>query len=616
MNAQQASLFQLLSVHNQFVIPIYQRPYSWKKRQCEQLWNDILRVSTDPKNPSHFIGSLVYIQGKDGPVHLVSELMVIDGQQRLITVSLFLAALAKALHAKAMADPNNPNDYLLKKSEEIKELYLFHKFEEDDLHYRIKPTEFDKKTYFLLMDGGKVDQSESRLTENYEFFEKKIGEAGIDLIRLYEGIGKLMIVDVKLKRNEDNPQRIFESLNSTGLDLSKADLIRNFVLMGLEPETQKGLYKTWSKMEQNFFDSKQSGYTDRFFRDYLTIKNKGIIPKFSKIYIVFQKNFNDRRSTNEDITNIVDDIYEYSKYYIYLRSPSREDDKDATAKSIRSILNDIKDLKVDVAYPFLMEVYHDCIHELIGKEEFMEILTLIESYVFRRAICGIPAQGLNGVFATLSKELVRDNEHYLESFKAALLLKESYKRFPGNDEFMRELIVKKDMYHFNRNYWLAKLENHEGKVIINVNELTVEHILPQNPNLSEDWKKELGNNWKIIQDRYLNTIGNLTLLPKEFQPKYSDRPFLEKRDMKDKETGNEIGYAHSKLRLNKGLGDIEHWNETEIEKRAANLANLAVEVWPYPQLSTEILAKYGEKKRSVADVESTLEDFIEDEDLE
>jgi uncharacterized protein with ParB-like and HNH nuclease domain len=615
MNAQQASLFELLSVHSQFVIPIYQRPYSWEKKHCDQLWEDILRVSTDLKNPSHFIGSLVYIQGKDGPVHLVSELMVIDGQQRLITVSLLLAALAKAIHDKAMTDPNNPNDYLLKKSEEIKELYLFHKFEEDDLHYRIKPTEFDKKTYFLLMDGAKVDQSESRLVENYEFFEKKIGEAGIDLSRLYEGIGKLMIVDVKLKRNEDNPQRIFESLNSTGLDLNKADLIRNFVLMGLEPETQKGLYKTWSKMEQNFVDSKQSGHMDRFFRDYLTIKKKGIIPTFREIYHDFQRYYVDR-STNEDINNIVDDIYKYSKYYIYLQSSSRDDNKDATARSIRSTLNDIKDLKVDVAYPFLMEVCQDCIHELIGKNEFMEILTLIESYVFRRAICGIPTQGLNRVFATLSKELVRDNEHYLESFKAALLLKESYKRFPGNDEFMRELIVKKDLYHFNRNYWLAKLENHDDRVIINVRDLTVEHIMPQNPDLSEDWKKELGNNWKIIQDRYLHTIGNLTLLPKEFQPKYSDRPFLEKRDMKDKETGNEIGYARSKLRLNKGLGDIEHWNEAEIEKRAAKLAKLAVEVWPYPQLSTEIQAKYGEKKRSVEDVESTLEDFIEDEDLE
>ncbi|MCX6680459.1 MAG: DUF262 domain-containing protein [Methanothrix sp.] len=614
MNAQQASLFQLLSVHRQFVIPIYQRPYSWKKRQREQLWEDILRVAKDPKIPSHFIGSLVYIQGKDSSEAQVSELMVIDGQQRLITVSLLLAALAKAILAKAMENPNNPDGYLIKKSEEIKELYLFHKFEEDDLHYRVKPTESDKKTYFLLMDGGKIDLSESRLTENYEFFEKKIGETGIDLVKLYEGIGKLMIVDVKLKRNEDDPQRIFESLNSTGLNLSKADLIRNFVLMGLEPEKQKDLYKTWSQMEQNFFNSKQSGHIDRFFRDYLTIKKNGIIPTFREIYFVFQRYYVDR-SINEDIKNIVDDIYEYSKYYIYLQSTSKEDDKDATAKSIRSILNDIKDLKVDVAYPFLMEVYNDCIQELIGKGGLIEILKLIESYVFRRAICGIPTQGLNRIFATLSKELVRDKEHYLESFKAALLLKESYKRFPGNDEFMRELIVK-DLYHFDRNYWLAKLENYEDEVVINVKELTVEHIMPQNPNLSENWIKELGNNWKEIQDRYLHTIGNLTLLPKEFQPKYSDRPFLEKRDMVDKETGNEIGYAHSKLRLNKGLGDIEHWNEKEIENRAANLSNLAVKVWPYPQLSTEILAKYGEKKRSITEVESTQEDFIVDEDID
>jgi len=598
MKATDNRLLDLISLQKQYVIPVYQRNYSWNEQHCKKLWNDVVKIANYPNFPSHFIGSIVYIRGNEEiPAGEVEELYVIDGQQRLITISLLLAALAKAM-----------KDSDRKTSQQIKEYYLFHMLQDGDKKYRLKPTHGDKEAYFSLLDECRKMPSSSNIMDNFLYFENQLNEKDQDFLKkIYQGIGKLKIVEVILKRGEDDPQLIFESLNSTGLELSKADLIRNFILMGLEEETQEILYKTWSQMEMNFAESEQIWRFDRFFRDYLTIKRNGVIPTFREIYPVFRDYYIDR-SMNEDITSIVNDIYKYSDYYISISSSS---DRDTL---IRNILNDINDLRVDVAYTFLMEVYEDREQGLIGKEEFTEILTLIESYVFRRAICGIPTQALNKIFAALSKELVRDKEHYLESFKAALLLKDSYRRFPGDDEFIRELMVK-DLYHFHRDYWLRKLENYGNEIIINVKELTCEHIMPQNPNLSEDWQRELGNNWKEIHNRYKHTIGNLTLLPKEFQPKYSDLPFLEKRDKKDKD-GKKIGYKWSKLSLTDGLGDLEHWNEDEIKKRATNLANLAAKVWPYPQLSSEILAKYSEKKGPAVDIESALEDSSEDNGVE
>ncbi len=264
MKAGEAKLFEFLQGPKQFVIPIYQRTYSWTMRQCQQLWDDILRVADDPKAPGHFIGSIVYIHEGIYVATSVSELLVIDGQQRLITLSLLLSALAKAIEksdAKSMI------------SRKIKEYYLFNALEEGDLNYKLIPTKSDKETYTLLIDGNELPPSPSkRLIDNYQFFEKKINETGMDLIKLYEGIGKLLIVEVSLNRDNDNPQLIFESLNSTGLDLSQADLIRNYILMGLEPKKQGELYKDyWFPMEQSFDHSERSPQFDRFIRDYLTI---------------------------------------------------------------------------------------------------------------------------------------------------------------------------------------------------------------------------------------------------------------------------------------------------------------------------------------------------------
>ncbi|MHC5726645.1 MAG: DUF262 domain-containing protein, partial [Nostoc sp.] len=382
---------------------------------------------------------------------------------------------------------------------------------------------------------------------------------------LYRGICKLMIVEISLERDRDDPQLIFESLNSTGLELLEADKIRNYVLMKRQPEEQNEIYNFyWHPMEKSFDKTGNSELFDRFIRDYLTIKSRlGTIPNIRDVYSSFKVYVQGKKDTL--IKEIVADVYLYSKYFVTLAFAQETDQK------IKQLITDINTLRVDVAYPFLIEVYDDYKQDKIARQEFIRILRLVESYVFRRSICGIPTNSMNKSFATLSREI--DRENYLESLQIALDGKKSYKRFPGDEEFRRELVVK-DIYNFRGcNYLLRKLENYERKELVNVEEYTIEHIMPQNSNLSLEWQADLGEDWKEIQAKYLHTIGNLTLTG--YNPELSDRPFIEKRDING-------GFADSPLRLNRGLQHLKQWNETEINKRAESLADMAVKVWSSP----------------------------------
>ena len=263
-----------------------------------------------------------------------------------------------------------------------------------------------------------------------------------------------------------------------------------------------------------------------------------------------------------DIEEILKNIYQYSKYFVHLAFQTEKD------KEINDVLKDINSLKVDVSYPFLLEVYDDYYRQKISKDEFISILKMVESYVFRRAICGVPTNSLNKTFATMSKEI--NKEKYLESVQVVLSLKDSYKRFPNNEEFIRELKVK-DVYNFrNRNYLLRKLENYKRKEVIDIESYTIEHIMPQNENLPTEWRNDLGENWDEVQKTYLHTLGNLTLT--RYNSELSDKPFKEKRDI-------DGGFADSPLRLNRGLGQLNVWNEQEIENRGKKLAAQAVLVW-------------------------------------
>jgi predicted transport protein len=338
-------------------------------------------------------------------------------------------------------------------------------------------------------------------------------------------------------------------------------------------------------MEKNFGHSENSGLFDRFMRDYLTIK-LGRIPTVKEIYSEFKQ-----YSLNKDIKEIVKDIFEFSKYFANIALEKEPD------KEIREIFLDINELKVDVSYPFILQIYSDYIKEKITKEDLIQILKLIESYVFRRAICGVPTNSLNKTFSTLYKSI--DKENYLESVQAIIILQDSYRRCPNDDEFKRELIIK-DVYNFrNRNYLLRRLENFERKEYVDVESYTIEHIMPQNQNLSDEWKKELGENWKEIQKTYLHTIGNLTLTG--YNSELSDRPFKVKRDM-------EGGFKDSPIRLNNFLANKENWNEEKIKERAEEVTKLAIKTWSYPKLNSETLSKYAPKEEETEKQKYTIDD--------
>ena len=567
MKATEANLLEFLSVRKQLVIPIYQRTYSWTRKQCRQLWQDILRVATDETIPAHFIGSVVYIQ--EGIYHATSaqQMLVIDGQQRLTTVSLLLLALANAI---------NDEEAEIINSATIRDYYLFNNLMKGEQKYKVMLTQSDKDTFISLLEDYELPESPSqRIVDNYQFFVDTIEKSKLSVDDIYSGISKLVVVDVSLDRQNDNPQLIFESLNSTGLDLTQADLIRNYILMGMPPSEQEDIYtRYWYPMEQRFGHAEYAKLFDRFMRDYLTIKSEaGTIPNIGEVYNEFKKYI-----MGKNISEVVADVALFSRYFVRLAFPERNEDP-----IIRAIMENINTLKVDVAYPLLIEAFDDFERGgLLTREEFIEILDLVESYVIRRAIVGIPTNSMNKTFATFKRTI--DKSDYLNSIKYAFIKLSSYRRFPRDEEFVSEFVLK-DIYNLRqrRNYLLSKLENNGRKEHVNIEEYTIEHIMPQNPNLSREWREMLGDDWKDVHVRYLHTIGNLTLTG--YNPELSDRPFTAKRDI-------EGGFAESPLRLNRGLGQLEVWNREQIENRAQWLADMAVDIWQFPDLPEMIFMQY------------------------
>lgn len=423
MKATETQLLTFLEGKKQFVIPIYQRTYSWTQKQCRQLWNDVLVAGRERSVSGHFVGSIVYIQEGLYQGSGIPQLLIIDGQQRLTTLSLLLTAISQAAE-----NTGNPEDEDLAFSgEEIREGYLLNKYGKQDQRYKLLLTQSDRDTLKSLVDESEPpENTSSRVLQNFRFFQEQIHKSDISLNEIYQGVAKLLIVDISLDRNYDDPQLIFESLNSTGLDLSQADLIRNYILMGLEPDLQERIYNNhWFRMEQSFRHDGNSSYFDRFMRDYLTLKSKsGNIPKTNEVYDAF-KNYT--HSTPMSIEETVEDVYRHSKHFVKLAFLREED------REIRQILGAINRLKVEVAYPLLLKVYDDYSEGKVPREDFIAILELIEGYVFRRLICGIPTNSLNKTFASFGREI--DEDSYLESVQAAFLLKDSYRRFPKDEEF-------------------------------------------------------------------------------------------------------------------------------------------------------------------------------------
>ncbi|MGB4498208.1 MAG: DUF262 domain-containing protein [Methylococcaceae bacterium] len=589
MQAKQAKLLDLLKNSPQFVIPIYQRNYSWTEKECRQLWKDVIRCGKSEHIPIHFIGSVVYVESGQYQVTNQKSLLVIDGQQRLTSITLLLSALAKAVEN---TEPVNGFSQI-----KIRHYYLLNPLEEGERRFKLLLSKNDKETLTALVEGENLPQNFSiRVNENYLLFQKWIDENKEDITTLCLGLDKLMIVDIALHRDQDNPQLIFESMNSTGKDLSQADLIRNFILMGLEPDFQTRLYEQfWRPMEVGFGQEAYDTYFDGFMRHYLTVKT-GKIPNINAVYEEYKDYFSKTRqeyqNDKEHVESLVNSLKNYSRYFCAMVLNKEIN------QELKRAFDDLRELKVDIVYPFLLELYDDYENTKLPLNDFVIVVRWIEAYVFRRAVCGIPTNSMNRTFAVFSKDLKK--EHYLESIAANFLFLPTYRRFPSDTEFEHE-IQNRNLYNFGKSkYWLRRLENYGRRELVSVGDYTIEHIMPQNENLSEEWRKDLGDNWQETQQNYLHTLGNLTLTG--YNSEYSDRPFKEKRDLEGK------GFKFSPLKMNDGLGSLEVWNEDAIKIRASKLAKKALEVWKIPVLSKDVFDSYCIGSQQVG---SELEDTDE-----
>lgn len=571
MDARKGNIYEILNGNKQFLIPVYQRFYSWDMEQCKRLWNDIVEMQRKGK-AGHFVGSIVNIAEQAMPTG-VQKYMIIDGQQRMTTLTLLLLALRDYAI-------KNPSDTTIN-ARRIDNMLLKNEYESDDERYKLLLTETDRDILISLVEEKPMAEgTRSRLIENYNFFANKLTDKEIQPAEVYESIGKLQIVNITLDRAVDDAQAIFESLNSTGKELSESDLIRNYVLMGLEPSEQTYVYEhLWRPMEQLFIYETQGTVMDAFFRHYLTMKLSRI-PKQGRVYEEFKLyHLNCEFGT---IRELCQDLLEYAKYYTNIVF------KRNTDTDLKKLYEDIIDLKMEVSYPFLLKIHHDCVEGLITSDELKEILKLCISYVLRCAICGIPTNSMNKTFATL-KNYIRPDD-YLNSVKAFFVMQDTYKEFPDNDKF-EGAFESRDIYNMRvRNYILSRLENFENKAPIIIENYTIEHIMPQNKILSSEWQADLGAEWQEVQKKYLHTIGNLTLTA--YNSEMSDRSFLEKMDMPG-------GFKESALRLNKYVVLQNKWNEKHIQERANELAKKAESIWPYPTLTVAELAPYQVEEKIV-----------------
>lgn len=563
MEARNSNLDNLIKLNDiQFVIPVYQRNYDWTEKHCKVLLNDIIEAGKNKKE--HFIGSIVYVNDNK-PATSVKELIVVDGQQRLTTITLIYLRLYRLLDGIG-------NEPLKNK---IYKQYLINEFANTpDKKIKLKPTANNDKALKHIYDNVKISHNEkSNIIDNYTYFENNITENNYK--EVLDGLSYLNIIDMALDRNIDDPQRIFESLNSTGLALSQGDLIRNYILMKLNSKEQEEIYeKYWEYIEKDAKDeSKNENMVSDFIRDFMTSEyNK--IPNKSRVYEEFKEKYS--IDNLNEIKNYLGVLKEYASYYNKLLNPKKENDKDISLK-----LDNIKSLEVNVSYPFFLKIYKDYNDKIIDKEKFIYIIDLIESFVFRRFICDVPTNAMNKIFMTLYRQI--DKNNYVKSLEEYLCKLEFSLKFPKDEEFISKfkekniyesIAQKKKMYLFN------KLEQGLGKEVVDFNktDLTIEHIFPQNPDGA--WEEDLTEEEYSIAEKNLHKIANLTLSANNGA--LGNKRFIEKKNM-NIDNGQQ-GYIYSSLWLNEYLKQIEEWKPKNIEERFEKIKERFLQVWRYPNI--------------------------------
>jgi len=540
-----------------FIIPVYQRNYDWKIENCKQLYDDLIQVIKN-NSKTHFFGSIVSVYEPSGRN---TEFLIIDGQQRLTTMSLLFLAMYNLLEEKIIIS----EDESLK--DQIYEDFLVDKYQPQEKRMKLKPIKNDQKAFSKLFNSKDDYIKDSNLTINYSYFYERIQKQEITIDELFDAICRLEIINITLN-NEDNPQLIFESLNSTGLDLSEGDKIRNYILMGLPKQKQDEYYeKYWNCIEKcTKYD------VSSFIRDYLSVKQL-VIPSQKKVYINFKKYVED---SSLKIIEILEDLLSYAKRYNILLCGK------TSSKELNSCINRLNRLETTVTRPFFLEVLRLYDENQINLNEVAEAFSITESYLFRRTICDLPTNALNKIFLLLNREIMRydgTDSNYIEKLKFALLSKKDRARFPNDDDFSL-MFTEKPIYQMNSKnkiYILERLENFgtlEDKDIYrhyDEGEYSIEHIMPQH--LTPAWIKELGDSYEEIHDTWLHRIANLTLTA--YNSKYSNCTFVEKKTMKN-------GFEDSGIRLNTYVSKKDKWTLAELRDRNDYLLKRALDIWAFP----------------------------------
>jgi predicted transport protein len=556
MKAIDRQFAKIINGTTQFVIPVFQRDYTWSEAQCDQLWRDVISVGQGEIERGHFLGSVVYVSTGDSFAGFTRWLLI-DGQQRLTTLTLLLAALRDHIGSSAWTGTENGptvrrvDNYFLKNTDE-----------DGQRRYKLVLRRHDNDTLHAILDGAEFPNNPSGpIRENYEFFRERLTQA--DPEHVYRGLGRLVVVDVMLDRKADDPQLIFESLNSTGVDLTQSDLIRNFILMRLPEREQTDLYEGyWSKVETLFRGSER--VFDSFMRDYLALQTQATRQeKADEIYFAFRRHFAAVESNTQSLSTVLKEILRYARYHaafsLGVGAPARLAEP---LKRLRRL--------VDVPAPLIMRLF-ECYQgaATLSENDFIAAVALLESYVFRRAICGEQTRGYWQVFATIAYRI--DTEQPLTSLKVALARQADTYRYPTDEEF-RKALEERDIYAKRVCFdLLARLQNEGNNEPEEVSDYSIEHIMPQNENLRPEWREMLGEDWRAVQAEWLHRLGNLTLTG--YNSTYSDRPFLEKKTIPG-------GFAESSVRLNRFVREQDQWTKAEMEQRGKTLAARAIEIWP------------------------------------
>ena len=546
--------------NRQFIIPVFQRDYSWTQEQCEQLWNDVLRTGSEKTNGGHFTGSIVYIEA-DQSGAAFQRWLVIDGQQRVTTLTLLLIALRDHISDSGWSGGEDSPT-----TEQIDDYYLKNVHRKGEHHYRLVLRRKDDATFRMLLEGTNIaefDDSYSELiVDAYRFFRSALQKPGCDLEEVYRGISGLIVVDVRLDRSLDNPQLVFESMNSTGVDLRQSDLVRNYLLMGLDESEQTRLYiEYWNKIE-SLFQASANAF-DSFLRDYVSLERKLTKQILTdRIYDEFKVFW--RPGDGMPLEELLQGMVQVARRYAaFLGIGSMRRDRLSEAMSHMRALNTTQALLV-------MRLY-DC-HEKgqLSLDEFIRAVRLIESYLLRRAVLGMQTRAYWSVFARIAHSI--DNRSAFNSFQVALARLRDNNRFPTDAEFKHGL-EERDLYGLRAcKHFLDRLENADHKEPSPVQDYSIEHIMPGQIASVPEWQGMLGENWEEIHETWLHRLGNLTLTA--YNSEYRNRPFHVKKTVPG-------GFDQSAVRLNEYVRKQTEWTQVQIEARGNQLIKRALETWPF-----------------------------------